>query len=34
MTTAPDSIDVTLVIGTNTRRRNGTSTTIPRIRGG
>ncbi len=34
MTTAPDSIDVTRVIGTKTRRRSGTSTTRPRIRGG
>ena len=34
MTTAPDSIEVTLVIGTKTRRRRGTSTTKPRMRGG
>ena len=34
MTTAPDSIEVTRVIGTNTRRRRGTSTTKPKMRGG
>ena len=34
ITTAPLSIEVTRVIGTKTRRRNGTSTTSPRIRGG
>ncbi|CAB4840943.1 unannotated protein [freshwater metagenome] len=33
ITTAPDSIEVTRVIGTKTRRRSGTSTTNPRIRG-
>ncbi|CAB4996426.1 unannotated protein [freshwater metagenome] len=34
ITTVPLSIEVTRVIGTKTRRRNGTSTTKPSIRGG
>ena len=34
ITTAPDSIEVTRVMGTKTRRRKGTSTTRPRIRAG
>ena len=34
ITTAPDSMEVTRVIGTKTRRRKGTSTTRPRMRAG
>ena len=34
ITTAPDSMEVTRVMGTKTRRRSGTSTTKPRILGG
>ena len=34
ITTAPLSIELTRVIGTKTRRRSGTSTINPKMRGG